>query len=144
MPTNRSPHSSQECHSSIEVLGINHNCHQETAVPSVQAFVHHCKRTWQWARTQLQQLVSTFECKDNRHWSATTRYHVGQIGIICRRIYLSRPCPGNSPQGSLINPCFMRLALPLSIGQVSPTFHVSQVYLLVPCPLSISPCHLHK
>ena len=116
---------------------------EEVAVPSAQAFVKRCKRTWSRARTQLLRYSDAFKKQADRHRSAAPAYKVGQrVMLSTRNLPLKSPCRklnsrfvGPFSISKVINPCAVRLVLPLAMRRINPTFHVSQVKPLVSSPL---------
>ena len=114
------------------------------AVPSAQAFVQRCRRTWRRARARLLQSVAYFKKQADRRRSAAPRYRVGQKVLLSTRNLplrvLSRKLAprfvGPFPITKVINPSAVRLSLPRPMQRVHPTFHVSQVKPVVFSPLS--------
>ena len=66
---------------------------EEVAVPSAQAFVQRCKRTWSRARTQLLRSLGAFKKQTDRHRSAAPAYKVGQRMMFSTcNLPLKSPC----------------------------------------------------
>ncbi|XP_041944116.1 uncharacterized protein LOC121706437 [Alosa sapidissima] len=72
---------------------------EEVAVPSAQAFVRRCKRTWSRARTQLLRSVDAFKKQADGHRSAAPMYRVGQrVMLSPRDLPLQSPCRKLNPR----------------------------------------------
>ena len=120
---------------------------EEVAVPSAQAFVRRCKRTWSRARSQLLRSLEGIKKQADRRRSAAPAYKVGQrVMLSTRTLPLKSTCRkldarfvGPFSISKIINPCCVRLTLPLAMRRINPTFHVSQVKPLVSSPLSPPP-----
>ena len=117
---------------------------EEVAVPSAQAFIRQCRRTWRRARARLLQSVVYFKKQADRRRSAAPRYNVGQrVWLSSRNLplkVLSRKLAprfvGPFPITKIINPSAVRLKLPRPMQRIHPAFHVSQVKPVVLSPLS--------
>lgn len=110
---------------------------REASCPTVQAFLHRCRRTWAQARASLLKAADRYSSSANRHCSQATGGPDGlafqprpsitggvqQAGSQVHRI-IFHLTPSDSHR--MINPVGVRLKLPKSM-RVHPTFHVSRV-----------------
>lgn len=116
----------------------------EVGVPSAQAFVRRCRRTWRQARSALRRASARIKEQADRHRTMAPRYRVGQ------RVWLStqdlplkvdsrKLAPrfiGPFPVCKIISRSAVRLKLPLNLRRIHPTFHVSRIK-----PFTCSPMH---
>ena len=116
----------------------------EVGVPSAEAFVRRCHRTWRHTRTALLRATARMKAQADRHRSRPPRYRQGQ------RVWLStKDLPlktdsrklsprfiGPFPVASVISPTAVRLKLPFPLRRIHPTFHVSKIK-----PFLCSPMH---
>ena len=114
----------------------------EVAVPSVQALMRRCRKTWKRARTALLNAGEKIQHQANRRRTAAPQYVPGQkVWLSAKDLPLKVSSKKMAPRyvgpfevESIINPCAVRLKLPASLSRVHPTFHVSQIK-----PVSTSP-----
>lgn len=107
----------------------------EAAVPSVQAYIDRCRRTWTRAREALLRARGRTKAAADRHRRQAPRYVCGQ------RVWLStKDLPlkvsagklapkfiGPYPISKIMSPVTVRLRLPLHLCRVHPVFHVSKI-----------------
>ena len=115
-------------------------------VPSAQAFVRRCKRTWRVTRANLVKAAARMKLADRRRIPAPT-YHVGQrVWLLTKDI----PIRGDSRKLAscflgpfmilrVISPTAVRLRLPATMRRVHPIFHVSRLKPVVTHPLCPAP-----
>ena len=103
---------------------------EEVAVPSVQAFVR--RRVWARTRHHLLQAGKKYKkMADRRRVPAPANL---PLKILSQK--LAPRFVGSFPISKIINPCTVKLSLPLSMRRIHPSFHVSQLRPLISCPLS--------
>ena len=113
----------------------------EVAVPSVQALMRRCRKTWKRARAALLKAGERIRRQADRHRTPAPLYIPGQmVWLLAKDLPLKVTSKKMAPRyvgpfevESIINPCAVRLKLPASL-RVHPTFHVSQIK-----PVSTSP-----
>ena len=119
----------------------------EVGVPSAEAFIRRCAKTWRTARLCLQRAGDRMKAAADRRRSAAPRYRVGQrVMLSARDIPLRVECRKLSPRYigpftiiKVISPTAVRLRLPSTMRRLHPTFHVSRVRPVVSHPLCPTP-----
>uniref|UniRef100_A0A8C5CMX5 Integrase catalytic domain-containing protein n=1 Tax=Gadus morhua TaxID=8049 RepID=A0A8C5CMX5_GADMO len=107
---------------------------EEISVPSVQAHMRRCRRTWKRTRAALVRASFRSQLQANRRRLPAPLYVPGQrVWLRAKDLPLKGISPKISPRfigpfeiEAIINPCAVRLRLPPSL-RIHPTFHVSQV-----------------
>ncbi|KAI2649346.1 Transposon Tf2-9 polyprotein [Labeo rohita] len=105
----------------------------EASVPSVQALISRCRRTWRKVRQALCQTRKRTRRAANRHRSRAPRYVCGQrVWLSTRNLPLQPPSRKLAPKFigpfsivKVLNPVAVRLRLPNYLRRVHPVFHVS-------------------
>ena len=118
----------------------------EASVPSVQAFVQRCRRTWRQARSTLLRTSERYQRSANKRRLPAPQYAPGQrVWLSTRdlplRVESKKLAPryvGPFPVSRVINPAAIRLRLPPAM-RVHPAFHVSRVKPVRESPLQPSP-----
>ena len=116
---------------------------EEISVPSVQAHMRRCRRTWKRTRAALVRASFRSQLQANRRRLPAPQYAPGQrVWLRAKDLPLKGISPKISPRfigpfeiEAIINPCAVRLRLPPSL-RIHPTFHVSQVKPVSSSPLS--------
>uniref|UniRef100_A0A9J7Y6K0 Gypsy retrotransposon integrase-like protein 1 n=1 Tax=Cyprinus carpio carpio TaxID=630221 RepID=A0A9J7Y6K0_CYPCA len=116
----------------------------EAAVPSVQAFVQRCRRTWRRAREALIRARGRVKTAADRHRRLTPHYVCGQrVWLSTKDLPLRVPSRKLAPKfvgpyliSKVVNPVTVCLRLPNSLRRVHPVFHVSKVKPVLRSPHS--------
>uniref|UniRef100_A0A8C1UQM8 Gypsy retrotransposon integrase-like protein 1 n=1 Tax=Cyprinus carpio TaxID=7962 RepID=A0A8C1UQM8_CYPCA len=107
----------------------------EAAVPSVQAFISRCRRTWRRAREALLRTRERTKRLADRRRAEAPRYICGQkVWLSTKNLPLKVPSKklaprfiGPYPIVKVLSPVAVRLRLPHPLRRVHPVFHVSCV-----------------
>lgn len=116
---------------------------KEVGVPSAEAFIRRCRRTWLSARRALTRAGTQMKSTADKHRLPSPRYRVGQkVWLSARdvplRVESRKLAPrylGPFPIIKLINPSAVKLKLPPSMRRLHPVFHVSRLKPVVSHPL---------
>ncbi|KAL0192324.1 hypothetical protein M9458_010620, partial [Cirrhinus mrigala] len=116
----------------------------EAAVPSVQAFIQRCRRTWRRARETLIRTRGRTKTAADRRRRLTPRYICGQrVWLSTKDLPLRVPSRKLAPKfvgpyqiTKVVNPVTVRLRLPNSLRRVHPVFHVSKIKPVLRSPHS--------
>ncbi|KAI2664272.1 Transposon Tf2-9 polyprotein [Labeo rohita] len=119
----------------------------EASVPSVQALISRCRRTWRKVRQALCQTRKRTRRAANRHRSRAPRYVCGQrVWLSTRNLPLQPPSRKLAPKFigpfsvvKVLNPVAVRLRLPNCLRRVHPVFHVSCIKPVIRPPSRPSP-----
>uniref|UniRef100_A0A8C7TRA2 Gypsy retrotransposon integrase-like protein 1 n=1 Tax=Oncorhynchus mykiss TaxID=8022 RepID=A0A8C7TRA2_ONCMY len=129
----------------------------ESSVPSAQAFVQRCERTWKRVRSALCRYRAQTVRAANKRRTKSPRYCRGQrVWLSTQNLPLKTASRKLTPRfigpfriSQIINPVAVRLLLPRYLRRVHPVFHVSCVKpvlralaRLPPPPPSLSRAHL--
>lgn len=115
---------------------------RETSVPSVQAYIRRCKRTWARTRATLLRTSKRYAAAANLHRRPSPKYRSGQrVWLSTQDLPLQVESRKLAPRfvgpfavQRMVNPSAVRLKLPRSM-RVHPTFHVSKVKPVKESPL---------
>lgn len=128
----------------------------ETAVPSVQAFIQCCRRTWESTVSALRRSGERIRRSANRRCTHAPRYVCGQkVWLSTRNLPLKSPSRKLVPRfigpftiDKIINPAPIRLKLPSYLQRFHPVFHVSCIkpvfHTSFSSPPSPSPPIVHR
>lgn len=116
----------------------------DAAVPSVQAFIQRCRRTWKRARQALLRTRERTKRTADRHRADAPKYVCGQkVWLSTKDLPLRVPARKLAPRfigpcliTKVISPVAVRLRLPRSLRRVHPVFHVSCVKPVLRSPHS--------
>jgi transposase InsO family protein len=111
-------------------------------VPSVQAFVGRCKRTWRRVRSALCRSRARMCIAANRRRVKSPRYHCGQkVWLSTHNLPLQSVSRKLAPRfvgpfrvSKVISPVSVKLKLPFNLRRVHPVFHVSCIKPVIHAP----------
>ena len=122
---------------------------EEVGVPSAQAFVRRCKRTWRVTRANLIKAVARMKQLTDRRRIPAPTYRVGQrawlstkdipIGGDSRKLAPRYIGPFTIPPLRVISLMAVHPRLPATMRRVHPTIHVSRIKHVVTHPLCPAP-----
>ncbi len=116
----------------------------DAAVPSAQAFVQRCRRTWERARKALIQAGRRAKVAADRRRTPAPKYVCGQrVWLSTKDLPLKVPARKLAPRfigpyriTKVLSPAAVRLRLPSVFARVHPVFHVSRVKPVISSPLN--------
>uniref|UniRef100_A0A8K9V3S6 Gypsy retrotransposon integrase-like protein 1 n=1 Tax=Oncorhynchus mykiss TaxID=8022 RepID=A0A8K9V3S6_ONCMY len=119
----------------------------ESSVPSAQAFVQRCERTWKRVRSALCRYRAQTVRAANKRRTKSPRYCRGQrVWLSTQNLPLKTASRKLTPRfigpfriSQIINPVAVRLLLPRYLRRVHPVFHVSCVKPVLRAPARLPP-----
>uniref|UniRef100_A0A8K9XLT0 Gypsy retrotransposon integrase-like protein 1 n=2 Tax=Oncorhynchus mykiss TaxID=8022 RepID=A0A8K9XLT0_ONCMY len=119
----------------------------ESSVPSAQAFVQRCERTWKRVRSALCRYRAQTVRAANKRRTKSPRYCRGQrVWLSTQNLPLKTASRKLTPRfigpfriSQVINPVAVRLLLPRYLRRVHPVFHVSCVKPVLRAPARLPP-----
>ncbi len=116
----------------------------DAAVPSAQAFVQKCRRTWERARKALVQAGRRAKVAADRRRTPALKYVCGQrVWLSTKDLPLKVPARKLAPRfigpyriTKVLSPAAVRLRLPSVFARVHPVFHVSRIKPVISSPLN--------
>ncbi|RXN12118.1 Pol poly [Labeo rohita] len=116
----------------------------DAAVPSAQAFVQRCRRTWERARKALIQAGRRAKVAPDRRRTPAPKYICGQrVWLSSKDLPLKVPARKLAPRflgpyriTKVLSPAAVRLRLPSVFARVHPVFQVSRVKPVISSPLN--------
>uniref|UniRef100_A0A8K9XCL0 Gypsy retrotransposon integrase-like protein 1 n=1 Tax=Oncorhynchus mykiss TaxID=8022 RepID=A0A8K9XCL0_ONCMY len=119
----------------------------ESSVPSAQAFVQRCERTWKRVRSALCRYRAQTVRAANKRRTKSPRYCRGQrVWLSTQTLPLKTASRKLTPRfigpfriSQIINPVAVRLLLPRYLRRVHPVFHVSCVKPVLRAPARLPP-----
>jgi len=117
----------------------------ESSVPSAQAFVQRCERTWRRVRSALCRYRAQTVRAANKRRIKSPRYCCGQrVWLSTRNLPLTTASRKLTPRfigpfrvSQVVNPVAVRLLLPRHLRRVHPVFHVSCVKPFLRTPVRL-------
>lgn len=114
----------------------------DASVPSVEAFIRRCRRTWKRVRTALCRTKSRTRLSANRRRVRAPRYVCGQrvwlstlnLPLQSSSRKLSSRFIGPFPIIKVLSPAAVKLRLPPKLRRIHPVFHVSCIKPVVRMP----------
>uniref|UniRef100_A0A8K9UZ16 Gypsy retrotransposon integrase-like protein 1 n=1 Tax=Oncorhynchus mykiss TaxID=8022 RepID=A0A8K9UZ16_ONCMY len=119
----------------------------ESSVPSAQAFVQRCERTWKRVRSSLCRYRTQTVRAANKRRTKSPRYCRGQrVWLSTQNLPLKTASRKLTPRfigpfriSRVINPVAVRLLLPRYLRRVHPVFHVSCIKPVLRAPARLPP-----
>uniref|UniRef100_A0A8K9X149 Gypsy retrotransposon integrase-like protein 1 n=1 Tax=Oncorhynchus mykiss TaxID=8022 RepID=A0A8K9X149_ONCMY len=119
----------------------------ESSVPSAQAFVQRCERTWKRVRSALCRYRAQTVRAANKRRTKSPRYCRGQrVWLSTQNLPLKTASRKLTPRfigpfriSRIINPVAVRLLLPRYLRRIHPVFHVSCVKPVLRAPARLPP-----
>uniref|UniRef100_A0A8K9WTB0 Gypsy retrotransposon integrase-like protein 1 n=1 Tax=Oncorhynchus mykiss TaxID=8022 RepID=A0A8K9WTB0_ONCMY len=119
----------------------------ESSVPSAQAFVQRCERTWKRVRSALCRYRTQTVRAANKRRTKSPRYCRGQrVWLSTQNLPLKTASRKLTPRfigpfriSRVINPVAVRLLLPRYLRRVHPVFHVSCIKPVLRAPARLPP-----
>lgn len=116
---------------------------REVGVPSAEAFVRRCRRSWRLTRSALLRTSSRMKRQADKHRSQAPRYRQGQrvwlstqdLPLKTESRKLSPRFIGPFPIAKVISRSAVRLKLPFPLRRIHPTFHVSKIKPFITSPM---------
>lgn len=120
----------------------------EASVPSVQAFVCRCQRTWRTVRAALCRNRELTRRSANRRRAKAPKYVCGQkVWLSTRDLPLQHSSRKLAPRfigpfciTKVLSPVAVKLKLPSNLRRVHPVFHVSCIKPVIRAPAQPSRC----
>lgn len=120
---------------------------KEVGVPSAEAFIRRCRRTWRRTRSALLRSSARMKVQADKRRSRAPRYRQGQrvwlstqdLPLKTESRKLTARFIGPFPIAKVISPTAVRLKLPLNLRRIHPTFHVSKIKPFLCNPMHPAP-----